>query len=68
MWPLVLSSFVDASCALWMIQSASTSGVAKDALRTPREVGGTYDVTIESNRVNLQCNQLREQNYSKSLF
>ena len=36
-----------------MVQSASTSGAAgNDALRAPREVGGTNDVTV-SNRVNL---------------
>ena len=38
---------------LWVVQSASTSGAANDALRRVKlEGGGTNDVTV-SNRVNL---------------
>ena len=51
-----------------MVQSASTSGAAgNDALRAPREVGGTNDVTV-SNRVNLVdpgCSRVDPADYAK---
>ena len=44
---------------LWVVQSASTSGAANDALRRVKlEGGGTNDVTV-SNRVNLVDPSLR---------